>query len=166
MTSRFRVANNKAAVWTGSGDTKPFDNPTSNLSRVKFHSDLDYIKVIDEGTFNVALSARSNFQDVSHSYALYNHGKSGFPFILGKLTMSGQPVAFCGSIPIQSNRYNGSADGGFARWISLGANNTTVYLYEYAVNLYTKDVEGNVFADSYPAITVPVTVWMTDEILQ
>ncbi len=167
MADRWRVANNKAAIWTGGEDTAPFDNPYGNLARLKFHSDLNYIQIIDERTFNVPLPARTNFQSAAPSYPLYAHGRGGFPFVLGSILVSGQPCAFTGSVPIQPNRdYKGGLTSGFARWISLGADATYVYLNEYCVSLYTKDVEGNVFAGSYPAITIPITVWMTNEILQ
>jgi hypothetical protein len=162
MGYRFRVGSNKAAIWTGEGDTAPFDDPLNNLGRVKFHSDLNYINVIDEQTFNVSLPARSNFKDVSHIYPLYAHGRGGIPFVLGKLTVGGEPVAFCGSVPIQMGlKYNNNTISGFARWLSLGADATSVYVYEYAVNEWSNSS----FWGEYPAITVPVTVWMTNEIL-
>lgn len=166
MAKRFRVAGNKAAIWTGEGDTAPFDNPLGNLGRVKFHSDLNYIQVIDEKTFNVALPTRSNFKDANQIYPLYQHGRGGVPFVMGKVIVDGNNVACCGSIPIQMNVAGGGGGPnfwpiGFARWISIGADNVWVYLYEYVVNFWQSGSSYN----EYPAITVPVTVWMTNELI-
>lgn len=161
MARRFRVAGNKAAIWTGEGDTAPFDNPLGNLGRVKFHSDLNYIQVIDERTFNVSCPARQNVKDATQIYPLYQHGRGGIPFVLGKLTVNGNPVAFCGSVPVQIDPLTFTHPRGFARWLTLGADATWVYVYEYVVNYWPNASNYG----EYPAITVPVTVWMTNEIL-
>lgn len=166
MSIRFRVdasGGGKAAIWSGAGDRAPFDNPLANLSRVKFHSDLNYIQVIDERTFNVGLPARSDFKDANQTYPLYQHGRGGVPFVLGKLNIGGQPVAFCGSVPVQVGAGTTSGSGsprGFARWVSLGADATWVYLYEYVVNNWNNSSAYG----SYAALALPVTVWMTSEI--
>lgn len=166
MAYRFRVANGKSAIWNGETDTAPFDNPLGNLGRVKFHSDLNYIQIIDEKPFNIALPARANFKDTNQIYPLYAHGRGGIPFVLGKLDVGGQPVAFCGSVPVQINSST-TADGatkrpqGFARWLSLGADASYVYLYEYIVNYWAS----NTTYSSYPAITIPISILMTSELL-
>lgn len=167
MAKRFRVAGNKAAIWTGEGDTAPFDNPLGNLGRVKFHSDLNYIQIIDQRSFNVNFPARSNFQQVSQKYPLYQHGRGGYPFVLGKIIVGGHPVAFTGSVPVQINPSTTASGAtkrpqGFARWISLGADNVWVYAFEYCVNYWSNSSTYT----AYAAITVPITVMMTSEILQ
>ena len=44
MAKRFKVDGSKFAIWDGETDELPFTTPLSYLSRVKFHSDLDYIQ--------------------------------------------------------------------------------------------------------------------------
>jgi hypothetical protein len=167
MARKFRVSDNKAAIWDGEQDYNPFWDPQNNLGRVKFHSDLDYINIISESSFNVTLPTRNNVQQATQSYPLFQHGRGGYPFVLGKVTVNGQPCAFTGSVPIQrealppGTSLNGWAPG-FCRWISLGADNVWVYVYEYTVAYWSN---AN-FHAYFPQITVPVTVWMTNEILQ
>lgn len=153
----------RCAVWTGDDDL-PFIDPLNHLDRVKFHSDLDYIRVIEERTVTLSLPTRSNFQQATGSYTLFPHGRAGFPFILGKLDINGFPVAFTGTVPVQMGVTVGGSVSPrhFGRWLSLGADATNVVVHEYAVaewatsSIYTR----------YDAIDIDITVYITDEILE
>ncbi|WP_414461831.1 hypothetical protein [Hyphomicrobium sp. DY-1] len=164
MAKRWRVAGNICAIWKGETDTAPFTNPKANLSRVLFHSGFNYTKIIDQKPFNVYLPPRDKFQSASQTIPLYAHGRGGFPVIGGIITVGGQPIDFAGSIPVQLNNAGLNPTfwpQGFARWLSLGADATYVYVHEYCVNYWSNSSSYG----SYPAITVPVTVLMTNELL-
>lgn len=157
MSGRFRVADGKCAIWTDASDDAPFSDPTSNLARVKYHSDLAYVKVIQAQVVNVNLSARSGGPGGVASYTLFAHGLTGYPFVFGKVFVGGEPVAFTGSIPIQRP----SANDWYARWLALGADATNVYLHEYWI---AGGNPGN--WETYSALSLDVEVYVTDEILE
>jgi hypothetical protein len=165
---RVDVAAGKSAIWKGKEDLDPFNDPLNHLDRLLFHSALDYTQIIDTQIFNLVLPARTNaFTEAEASYPLYQHGKAGYPVILGSVPVNGQPCMFAGSIPIQVPGFNFSTTrpqdyAGYARFISLGVDGTWVYVYEYCVNYYSNSDYHGVF----PAITVPVTVFMTDELFE
>jgi hypothetical protein len=166
MARRLRVAGGKVAVWDGEGDTLPFDNPLGNLSRVKFHSDLSYIKVILEQTVTVNLPAIANVLQGTASYTLFAHGQAGFPFVLGKLdSVDGSPTLFTGSVPVQFGTGGAIGFGYYGRWVSLGADATNVYLHEYYVCTGFSGGAPLTY-ETYPALALPVTVYVTDEILE
>jgi hypothetical protein len=162
------VAAGKSAIWKGKEDRLPFDDPLNHLDRLLFHSALDYTQIIDTQIFNVNLPARTNaFTEAEASYPLYQHSKAGYPVILGSVPVNGQPCMFAGSIPIQQpglsfSTSNPSQYAGYARFISLGVDATWVYVYEYCVNFYSNSNSRG----QYPALTVPVTVFMTNELFE
>jgi len=162
MSSRIRIAGGKAAIWTGAGDTLPFDNPNGNLARVKFHSDLQYIKIIDTRTFNVTLPSFVSPYERVADYTLYAHGRPGQPYVLGQVNVNGVPAGFTGSVPVAFGVLTGGPavagkPGIFGRWLTLGADATNVIVHEYSVLGL-----GEVMS----AVTIAVTVFMTDEILE
>lgn len=163
MAIRFKYEAGKTAVYKTDNGDAPLTAPLSNLPLLKFHSDLAYPRVIQEVTTTVNFPARSNFQDVDATYTLFAHGKAGFPFVFGKVSVGGTPVNFVGTIPIQQGHVTGflTSAGYYGRFISLGADATNVYVYEYCVAAYTN----NVAYEAYDAISVPVTVYVTDELL-
>lgn len=135
MAGKFRAAAGKVAIWTGGTDLAPFNNPLANMGRVKFHSDLNYIRVVQTLDRVVVLpaipSTGSGGSDAGARVATYNlgpHGQGRTPFIVGVLTVGGVPMAFTGSVLVHST--DGDA---FGRFIALGADSTSIYVHEYSV---------------------------------
>lgn len=168
MSKRFKVNGSKLAIWDGHTDTDPFDNPLASstvLNRVKFHSSLSYVSIVDTQAVSLALASRTNFQSATQTHTLFAHGRSGIPLVLGIATVGGAPVALTGSVPVQlgtlSVSTSGSTVGWFGRWITIGADATNVYAYEYVVAQWINS--GN--CETFPAITIPLTLHVTSELL-
>ncbi|WP_072389903.1 hypothetical protein [Hyphomicrobium sp. CS1GBMeth3] len=188
VTLRGRGSDGRVAIWTGEDDD-PFNDPLDHLSRVKYHSELGYPKVISEWTGNVNFTARTSWNPgdggavngwrtsdsvrvVTHN--LFAHGLSGQPWVLGSVNIGGVDVAFTGSVPVQMGVRSSSSSGApsgdgknpWARWVTLGADGTNVALFEYCVvGRWASGGNANASGIYMPAITLPVTVWVTDEIL-
>lgn len=171
----------RCAVWDGS-DYAPLNDPLNNLSRIKFHSDLNYVRVLYDWASTITFSARTYWATspngwrasegvIYRSIPLFAHGRPGQPWVLGSANIGGLNVAFTGSVPVQrgiaSISSDGSPQGGiqvpWARWVTLGADSSSVYLYEYIP--VGRDVSTNLSGCYMPAIAIPITVWVTDEIL-
>lgn len=144
------------AIYTGEDDG-PFENPLSHLSngRLKFHSSLDYPKVVQERQVTLSLPARTSIGVHRNSFNLFSHGRPGIPWVLASLRVSGDDVAACGSVPVQKSGNENQSP--WARWISIGATGSQVTAFEYAV------VAANTTFYRYPSINIPITVWVTDE---
>lgn len=144
------------AIYEGPDDG-PFSSPLSHLSngRLKFHSSLSYPKVIEERTVTLSLPSRSSIGTHRVSYNLFSHGRPGIPWVLASLSVGGQNVAAVGCVPVQ--KAANSASSPWARWISIGANGSHVTAFEYTavVSWQSKYL--------FSAISIPVTVWVTDE---
>jgi len=156
-------ARGRGAVWTGDDDL-PFWKPRQYLDRVKFHTDLDYIRIVREIPLTLNLPAISSVTygpEETFSYKLFDHGLGGFPFILGETVVNGERVAFTGSVPVQLCINYGGAEGWYARWLALGADATSVYIHEYDVFYYSNATYGS----SFPALSLPITVYLTNELL-
>lgn len=159
---RLRYKDAKVAIYTvptvGTPDDGPLNTPLSHLSRIKFSSSLAYTKVVTTVTTTLELPSVQNTRQRVASYAMFTHGLAGQPWILGKIEVLGFPVAFVGSVPVQSE-----VDGSpYARFLSLGADSTTVWIHEYC------PMRGNAGANrwaSLPAINIPIEIYVTDEIL-
>lgn len=150
----FRAKDGKVAIYDSTADDLPFDDPVNHMDRVKFHSDLDYINIIATISGSVTFPQRTAPSVGAYITTFQNgpaHGISGIPLIFGYLTLGGQNVAFAGSVPIQ-----GGGSGSHTRFVSLGASPTNIVFNEL-VNIG--------FGGTIPAITVPYTVFVTDEIL-
>jgi hypothetical protein len=161
MARRFRVASGKVAVWEGHTDTLPFDNPLGNLSRVKFHSSIPYVKIVDVKTFTKTIPAiPTGTPDRAQSYTLGPHGRPGQPFVIGKIVVNGVPVAFTGSVPV--HQVTSPFKEQFARFLSLGVDASNVYVHEYAVQ---NGQESTGVYDTRPAQTFTITVYITDILL-
>lgn len=161
MQLRALGATGVVAIWEGTDDG-PFNQPLNHLSngRVKFHSSLDYPKVIREQAITINLPYRGPVGGTfTQSYSLFSHGRGGFPWVLATLRVDGQDVAAVGSVPVQNARssVNTSIVRPWARWITIGANATHVTAFEYLVMSQT--------ATEVPALTLTGTVWVTDEML-
>lgn len=164
MARRFRVAGGKVAVWDGHTDTLPFDSPLTYLNRVKFHSDIPYVKIIDVRTFSVTIPAiGAGTPQRAQSYNIGAHGRPGQPFVIGRIIVNGVPVAFTGSVPVHqiaSNIYGTKEP--YARWLALGVDATRVYVHEYAVQ---QGLETTGQYDTRPAQTFSIVVYITDILL-
>lgn len=167
MARRFRAAGGKVAVWEGHTDTLPFDNPLGNLSRVKFHSSIPYVKIIDTKTFNITIPAIGpSTPQRAQSYTLGAHGRTGQPFVIGRIIVDGVPVAFTGSVPVHQHVESRTSPRlfgreSYARFLALGVDATNVYVHEYAVQ---EGNEGQAY-DVRPAQTFSITVYITDILL-
>lgn len=161
----------KAAVYTVDSanplDETPLTNPRGNLSRVKFHTDFEYPKIINDVTVSVTLPAIGSRGGRVTTYNLFAHGQAGIPFCLGAfqgglLTSEWQPVTasapVTGKVVNAYTTYDGrsvSTHEGFqGQMISLGANSTYVVLQECSATPF-----------SCPAITLAIRVLLTDELL-
>jgi hypothetical protein len=173
------------AIYTGSDDL-PFTNPLDHLTngRLKFHSDLNYPKVIDERTFTVSFPRRtvpitsglfdgwfgSDLKEFFVSDSLFSHGQPGIPWVLGSAVLDGAGRAFCGSLPVQQGTWDQGPVSGAApwcRWVTLGSTNSIVTLFEYLViGSWIPEGEFTSFEGvsrlNIPAISVPIRVWVTD----
>lgn len=146
------------AIYDGPDDD-PFTNPLSHLTngRVKFHSSLDYPKVIAEHTVTLSLPSRTSIGTHRVSYSLLPHGRPGIPWVLASLRVAGLDVAAVGSVPVQ--KAGNSASSPWARWISIGANGSHITAFEYtAVPRIASEY-------TFSGISIPITVWVTDEML-
>lgn len=161
MAYRYKIEGGKAAIYDKSAGDAPLTNPLGNLSRIKFHSDLDYIKVISVHNVTLSLPARSNFRSATASYNLFAHGRTGQPFVLGKASVNGVPVGFTGSVPVHQGIASNGQPSHFGRWLALGADATNVIVHEYCVAAWSNSS----FYDTYPAMTIPIAVYITDELL-
>jgi hypothetical protein len=168
MASVFRAASGKVAVWDGEYNDLPFVDPLSNLARVKYHSDIEYIKIIDVKTFTLSIPAiASGVFDRVASYTLGPHGITGQPFIIGQIDVGGVPVAFTGSVPVHQAAPVTSVTPPtvdlYARWLALGVDATDVIVHEYAVQNRSQSFAGTPVPR--PAQTFTVTVYITDIVL-
>lgn len=166
------------SIYTGDpADESPHDDPLNHLDQLKFHSDLAYPKVIAEQTEIVNFPARTvrrtspftgYFADVpisTVSYTLFAHGQSGQPWILGSALIDGENVAFAGSVPVQQaiSDFSPNPTTPWVRWVSIGADATYVYAFEYTV--VTRNSTTEFSGIRMPAISIPIKVWITDELL-
>lgn len=164
MAIRLRSAGGVVAIYEvpslTSADNGPLVAPLSHLSngRLKFHSELDYPKVLQESAVTLSLPARvvrsNGNAEWLASYNLFTHGRPGIPWVLSSFRLAGQDVP-AGQVPVQKNNVSG---GSWARWVSIGANATHVTAFEYAII-----PEPSPFG--FSAISIPITVWVTDELL-
>lgn len=168
MGSVFRCSHGRVAIWTGEGDTDPFFNPKNNMNRVKFHSDLDYVtitKVLNKTVTIPAIPSSGSGQGDpgvrAQSYSLGGHGVNGTPFIVGIITVSGEPMAFTGSVLVhhRSAPNASSIDDSFGRFLALGADASQMYVHEYAVQPGNKQTG---IWSSRPAQTFHLTLGITN----
>jgi hypothetical protein len=148
----------RVVVYTN-GDTSPETASPPDLSRVKFDTDLEYVRTIRENTVTLNLPAlnrqASGSEDPAYfqNHVLETHGLGYTPLVFGYAIISGGQVPLRGSVPIQIS----ASLANFFRCISLGASATQVLLNEYAVRNYFASA-----SNSYAAIDVTVTYFVTD----
>lgn len=133
---RLKYDSGKLAIYDvtdGSINDNPLTDPLNNVSRLHFHSDLEYPAVIATYSGTVTLSALSadSSQDVTHTIAA--HGRAGIPYVEGRILVDGIWVPLAGSVPVASQSGNPNAPS-FARFLHLGANASNIILSEYSIS--------------------------------
>ena len=104
------------------------DNPLSNLNNIYFHSDLDYLRVVQSHTLLVNLAAGPGGGALFSRFArLVTHGLGYVPMVLATFG-SGDP--FPGTKVIQTGSSIGSSSMLTYRTISLCADAGSVYLHD------------------------------------
>lgn len=147
-----RGSDGVVCIHTGADDV--VSTPTADLSRVLFHSSLLYPSLLYSQAASVTLPQRLLNTQALTTHTLFAHGLAGTPFVLGYITtLSNLPLA--GTVPIEL--YN----GGFGRWVTLGADATNVVLHEHTTVPNTLP-GGATGADQ---VTISVTVYVTDLLL-
>lgn len=128
----------RGAIWTGD-DRLPYEDPLNHLDRVLFHSELDYLRLVEVRQFTLTVpelltsgsgqgSGGRNGLRVQE-YSLGPHGVSGgTPFCIAWIVVNGFPVAFTGSVPVHQ-----TTTDYYARWLAFGFDATNLYVHEYAV---------------------------------
>ena len=139
-----RGSDGVVCIHTGADDV--VDNPLSDLSRVLFHSSLEYPSVIATYTPTVVLPVRSGAQAYA-LHTLFAHGLAGIPFVLGYISNMSN-VSLAGSVPVDGNA------NWMGRWVTLGANSTNVVLNE--------DTLGS---GAYASRTLNLVIHVTDLLL-
>jgi len=151
MAVRFKArgSDGRVAIYTGTDDD-PFDEPLSNMSRVLFHSDLQYPRIVREWSGTLSLPGRAAASSSNASHTLFAHGLPGTPLVFGSILVSGKNLPLCGSFPVQMTAR------GYARWISLGATATNVVVGE----LWFAQGGGG-----FGAVNVSINVYVTDTVI-
>jgi hypothetical protein len=161
MTHKLKAdSSGKVAIYDyTAGNDVPFTSPLSAVSRLRFHTDLLYPRIIDTRSVTVTLPAvianARNDADTTSTQTLFAHGLSGIPWVEGKITSGvGAVVPLCGSTPVQQHSSSPSASSqSFLRIVHLGANSTDVLLNSLCV---TEDTQ------TMPALTITVVVYVTN----
>lgn len=162
MTMRLRAdgTTGRVAIYDTSNGDAPFSSPLSNVSLLRFHSDL-WAPSVTVTTASLSLpnrrpnpaTAYRSSGDAQHT--LFAHGKSGTPMVKGFVVLGGVNVPISGSVPIVDAA---GPTHGTGRFISLGADATNVFILE-------KYVYGTATGNPSTAVTLSITVYVTDVIL-
>jgi hypothetical protein len=139
-------------------DDAPLSAPLSNLSRVKFHSDLTYPSIVDTRTVTVTVPGASPGADVSGTLLLFSHGRTGTPLVFGHInSFRGiAKIPLSGSVPLL---YSGTGN-----WTPSNGGMVMVDLYST-----TSEVRlgyfGNVgfqAAAAFPSFDLNITAYVCD----
>jgi len=161
MPNVFLIKDGRYSITTDTTNELPHYSPTAHLSRLKDHSDLDKVAIIDERTFTLNLPAITT-QDRVWSYTLGAHGRPGQPWIIGRITVKSVPIAFTGSVCVhQATADDKWTNDYFGRFLSLGVTNTSIVVHEYAVQ--TNSGTGAVIGR--PAQSFSITCYISDILL-
>lgn len=120
---RLFVRGSDGVVCIHTGADNVVNAPTADLSRVLFHSSLEYPALIRTQTATVTLKGRLTNTVARTTHTLFAHGQAGTPFVLGYIANLGN-VSLAGTVPIEVY------SGGFGRFVTLGADATNVLLHE------------------------------------
>lgn len=158
---RFRCdgTTGRTAIYDTSNGDAPFTSPLSNVSLLRFHSDL-WAPAVTITTASLTLpnrrpsgSAYRSSGDAQHT--LFAHGKSGTPLIKGYVVIDGVNVPLSGSVPLLDSA---APTTGVGRFISIGADATNVFVLE-------KYVYGIAAGSPSTAVTLTFHIYVTDVIL-
>lgn len=125
-------------------DDAPLSSPLSYVSRLHFHSALEYPAIIATYTGTVTLPALSADQTYFATYILAAHGRPGVPYVEGAINIGGVWVPLAGSVPVlqQSGNVNAAS---FARFLHLGADYSYIMLREYSISEFRVGFGGGSF---------------------
>ena len=143
MAIRTRAAGGKFAIYTvpsaTSTDNDPLTDPDGNASRLRFHSDRNYVRVVAQNSGTLVLPARTANTQVLVDHQLFAHGQASAPMIMGRITNLPDYDGTTHNVPIGSmvpvlihtgsNRYANRPK--LHRWVCLAVDDTYVYLREY-----------------------------------
>lgn len=156
LNARFDAAFGTAAIWTGNGDA-PFYNPRANISRIRYHSDFKYPKIIRDQTITQDVPARATGTRGDYSYTLIAHGLAGPPQLFAAVYVIDRWVPLFVSTPYPSSFECGRDHLSQFRFLSIGADATNVLLKEFwcLANIY----------DALAAQTITLRILVTDKVL-
>jgi hypothetical protein len=129
-------ASRRFAIYDNSGGDAPFDTPLSNLALVRVHSDLEYIAdaiPVINATLSLVQTAAGSVPTPRHvqTHIIAAHGLAYLPAVWGRIQLADGWAPLRGSVPAVMVSGNGFASG-MARWLTLGADTTNVYIHEYS----------------------------------
>lgn len=168
MAWRFRADGsiNKAALYTvptaDSTDNAPLTNPRANLSRVRFHTDFKYPKIVSDTTYSLNLPTRTQGTRGEATHTLGTHGQAGAPLCFGTVLINNKWIPLFISTPVPGVSVAGNVPSHRlwqGRVLSLGANATQILVHEFWV---LSNLAG---AGADPSSTVSIRVLVTDELL-
>lgn len=148
----------KVAVYTVEDtaiDDAPFTAPLSNLDRVEFHSDLDYLAISSIQTGTLSLPTRTGTTAGTYRHNLFTHGLGYQPLVMGHLvSFEGYNTPLLGTTPIRTpiDRVLPTTQADI-RTVQLGADATNVYLHEYMLLVST--------SLTYPAVDLNWRIMVT-----
>ncbi len=149
-----RGSDGVVCIHTGSDNV--VNSPTTDLSRVLFHSSLLYPSLNTTISTTITLPNRSLNSLTLATHTIQAHGLGGIPFVLGYITSTTPDVALLGSVPVVTY----DTYGGFGRFVTLGADATNILLHEYSV---IPGAMGGATGSGTHAVTL--TVYVTDLLL-
>lgn len=125
------IKKNIVAMWRGnnSSDYTPAINPRGQLTKLRFHSELDYMRVAkvvtsrDAGRSPVTLAARGESYILAQNNTLFAHGMGFEPLMICDIEVNGYKYACNGSSMILPA--GASHD---PRWCGFTSDATNIYL--------------------------------------
>jgi hypothetical protein len=126
MTRRLKANSDKVALWDGAAigvdDDGPFNEPLSHLDRLVFHSDLDYIEVLQryEGTFTAPAKVRGSVGQIVTP--IFSHGLAEPP--LATMRIDGVQISGLHAV------LGDALDGLFYRILAISTDATNVNIHE------------------------------------
>lgn len=129
------VARGDGVVCIHEGADDVVSDPLADLSRVRFHSSLDYPAVVDVRDGSTALPSLTANTTRITTYNLFAHGRPGIPMVLGYIKNFGNGfVPLAGSVPLAMS------SGLPTQFVTLGADATNVKLHEYTFTGATQGI--------------------------
>lgn len=156
---RLKYASGKLAIYdvdSVSPNDAPLTSPLSNISRLQFHSDLEYpaVTTIFTGTLTLPSLAANSLRQAS--YIVAAHGMTGYPYVEGKIKIGSVWAPLAGSVPVAQNGGGGTLAASFARLVALGTDSTNIVLREFSVS---------VASGGYGASAYDYVIFLTDKIV-